>query len=193
MNIGIFGGTFNPPHLGHLIVVESVQDQLHFDKILFVPTALPPHKTDITIVSGYQRLEMTQLAIQGNSYFEISDVEIRLGGTSYSVITLNALARQYPKSNFSLIIGADNFLEIEKWKSIDEILNNADIVVMHRPGYSIPELRSKLYRDARFIKVPAIDISSTDIRRRVKMGKSIKYMVPEPVEKYIYNYHLYSQ
>ena len=127
MNIGIYGGTFNPPHVGHLIVIESLQDQLRYDKIYFVPCASPPHKVDATIVPASIRLAMTKLAVEGNQGFDVSDIEIQRGGTSYSVDTLRAMKELHPRAQLSLIIGADNYLEFETWKSPDEASTTASI------------------------------------------------------------------
>ena len=109
MNIGVFGGTFNPPHIGHLIVIEGVCDQLHFDKILFIPSANPPHKSDPSLAPATSRLEMTKLAIQNNRIFEASDIELKRRGTSYSIDTLDALKEFYSSAALSLIIGSDNY------------------------------------------------------------------------------------
>ncbi len=192
MNLGVFGGTFNPPHTGHLIVVESVCDQLQFDKVLFIPSANPPHKNDPLLAPAMKRLEMTKLAVQGNNLFEVSDIEILRGGTSYSVDTLSALRKLYANATLSLIIGSDNFLEFEKWKSAKEIFDRANVVVMSRPGFSVQSLqRDEMSRMARFVNVPHIGVSATDIRRRIKLGRSIRYLVPQAVEDYILRSGLY--
>ncbi|MGA2622587.1 MAG: nicotinate-nucleotide adenylyltransferase [Bacteroidota bacterium] len=191
MNIGIYGGSFNPPHFGHLIVLESVQDQLRFDKVLFIPAASPPHKNDPTLAPAAERLEMTRLAIEGNAAFQASDIEIRRDGRSYSIDTLDSLAAEHPGDKFSLIIGADNFLEFETWKSAREILTKAEVVVMNREGFSAHPEKSEFVRMVRFVHVPNIGISSTDIRRRVKLGRSIRYLVPQSVENHIRRKGLY--
>jgi len=191
MTVGIFGGSFNPPHMGHLIVLESVHDQLQFDKVLFVPSAQPPNKRDTVLARAESRLEMTRLAIAGNPHFEASDIEVKRQGLSYTIDTLTALCGQYPAASFSLIIGVDNFIEFQTWKAADEILARADLVVMNRPGYPAADARSEFGRHARFVNVPQIGISSTDIRRRVKHGRPIRYLVPETVEMYITQRRLY--
>ncbi len=191
MNIGIYGGSFNPPHLGHLIVLESVQDQLHFDKVLFIPAANPPHKNNPNLAPSAERLEMTRLAIEGNAVFQASDIEIKRDGRSYSIDTLDALAAGHPGDKFSLIIGADNFLEFETWRSAQDILTKAEVVVMNRPGFAVQPGKNEIARLARFVHVPNIGISSTDIRRRVKLGGSIRYLVPLSVEHYIRRKGLY--
>lgn len=191
MKLGIFGGSFNPPHMGHLVVLESVRDQLQFDKILLIPSAQTPNKHDISLAPAAMRLEMTKLAVQGNPAFEISDIEIQRKGISYTVDTLSTLVGLYPKASFSLIIGADNFMEFQTWKSPKEILDKANLVVMSRPGFSHRDVKHDLVRLTQFVNVPLIGISGTDIRRRVKLGRSIHFLVPPAVEEYIRVHRLY--
>ena len=191
MTFGLFGGTFNPPHMGHLIVIDSVQDQMHFDKVLFIPSANPPHKPDPLLASAASRLEMTGLAVKGNDSFAVSDIEAQRTGKSYTVDTVRSLSERYPGVNFSFIIGADNFLELETWKSPEDIFAKAGLVVMTRPGYDTGTSTTRYSKLARFVHVPPIGISSTEIRRRVKHGRSIRYLVPEPVESYIQAHGLY--
>lgn len=191
MNIGIFGGTFNPPHYGHLIVGESVRDTLRLDRVLFVPTSTPPHKGVHALAPARDRFVMTELAVDGNPYFEASDAEVGRGGLSYTVDTLREMGRRYPGARPKLLIGADNLYEFDGWKSPDEILELADLVVMTRPGYEPKGPRSGFTDRATVVTVPAIGISGTDIRRRVKFHQSIRYLVPAPVEEYIRTRHLY--
>ena len=191
MKLGIFGGSFNPPHMGHLIVLESVRDQLHFDKILLIPSAQTPNKHDMALAPALTRLEMTRLATNGHPGFEVSDIEIQRRGISYTVDTLETLVGVYPKATLSLLIGADNFQEFQTWKSPEEILTKADLVVMSRPGFSSREVKHDLARLAQFVNVPLIGISGTDIRRRVKLGRSIRFLVPPSVEEYIRIHRLY--
>jgi len=193
MKIGIFGGSFNPPHTGHLIVIESVRDILHFDKILFIPSAQTPNKQNTLLAPSSVRLEMTQLAIKGSRYFEVSDIELQRRGISYTIDTVNELVVRYPRAEVSLIIGADNLMDFESWKTPDEILAKSALVVMNRPGIEFRSLKSKYARSANFVNVPQIGISGTDIRRRVKLGHSIHYMVPQAVEDYITQKRLYKE
>lgn len=191
MRIGVFGGSFNPPHLGHLVVVESARDQLRLDKVVWVLSAQPPNKPDAVLAPPGARLEMTRLATGENSSFEASDIELRRSGPSYTVDTIDALAASYPDSTLILIIGADNFLEFSTWKSPAEILARADLAVMSRPGFGVRESKQDVARMATFVNVPQIGISGTDIRRRIKLGRSIRYLVPRSVESYIETRHLY--
>jgi nicotinate-nucleotide adenylyltransferase len=195
VKIGIFGGTFNPPHVGHLIVVESVQDQERFDTVLFVPSASPPNKQagvqDGTLAPAADRLRMVQLAIQGNSKFEVSDIEIRRSGPSFTVDTIDALAALHPDASLSLIIGSDNLLDFHTWKSPREIVAKAGLVVMGRPGFDLRQANPEFSRLAKVMNVPQVGVSGTDIRRRVKLGRSIRYLVPKTVEDFIRHANLY--
>ena len=185
MRIGIYGGTFNPIHIGHLIVIESVREQLQFDKLIFIPSANPPNKSDPTLAPALERLHMARIAVETNPEFEVSDIETARGGISYTVDTVKTLEALYPKASLSLIIGADNLLEFQTWKSPQEILQKVELVVMNRPGYAVQGTKTDYYRLAKHVNVPQIGVSGTDIRRRVKLGRSIRYLVPQKVEEYI--------
>lgn len=191
MNIGIYGGTFNPPHVGHLITVECVKGRAGLDKIIFIPSFISPHKQEGEEHSATHRFEMTKLAIQGNKFFEVSDFEIKKSETSYTIATLEQLKSTHPNDSFSIIIGMDNYLTFHLWKEPKKILAMATLVVMNRPNY--PQQVNEVIgtENTVFIDVPSIDISSSDIRSRVKEGKSIKYLVPDRVEVYIQNHNLY--
>jgi nicotinate-nucleotide adenylyltransferase len=191
MKLALFGGSFNPPHVGHLIVIESVRETLRFDKVLFIPSAQTPNKQNSVLAPAAARLTMTQLAVEHNSAFEVSDIEIQRRGISFTIDTINAVAALYPRASLSLIIGADNLLEFETWKDPDDILAKAELVVMTRPGYDQRTIDSRLARIAKMVNVPAIGISSTDIRRRVKIGRSIAYLVPQKVHDFIIGRRLY--
>jgi nicotinate-nucleotide adenylyltransferase len=191
MKLALFGGSFNPPHVGHLIVIECVRDALQFDKVLFIPSAQTPNKQNSVLAPAAARLAMTQLAVEHNAAFEVSDIEIQRKGISYTIDTINAVSALYPRASLSLIIGSDNLLEFETWKAPDDILAKAELVVMTRPGYDLRTIDSKLIRIAKMVNVPAIGISSTDIRRRVKLGRSITYLVPPKVHDFILGRRLY--
>jgi nicotinate-nucleotide adenylyltransferase len=195
VKIGIFGGTFNPPHIGHLIVIESVQDQERFDTVLFVPSASPPNKQagmqDGTLAPAADRLRMTQLAIQGNAKFEVSDIEVRRSGPSFTIDTVDALTALHPDASLSLIIGSDNLLEFHTWKSPKDIIAKTGLVVMSRPGFDLRLAHPEYARLAKVMNVPQVGISGTDIRRRVKLGRSIRYLVPKQVEDFIRHSNLY--
>lgn len=193
MRVGIFGGTFNPPHIGHLIVAEFIREEAKLDKIIFIPCAIPPHKQNqeylSQIASPHHRLEMVKIAIRNNPFFEVSDIEIKRGGVSYTVDTVSYLVDEFPDYTFYLLIGADQFKELHTWKNPDEIVKKVHLLVFNRYGYTIPE--SKFSQFADFITIPNIDISASAIRNRVRSGKSVKYLVPFEIEEYIYANGLY--
>jgi nicotinate-nucleotide adenylyltransferase len=190
MKLGILGGTFNPPHIGHLIVAESVRDQLKLDKILFVPSYSPPHKLYSQVALPTQRYEMVEIALEKNRNFSVSDIEIAREGKSYTIDTINTLIGIYPGSQLFLIIGLDNLMDFSDWKSPNDIISKVELVVMNRPGYDV-DVKNEFKRYATIVKVPSIDISSSDIRRRIKMGRSIRYLVPFEIEQYIFKKGLY--
>lgn len=190
MRLGILGGTFNPPHIGHLIVAENVREQLTLDKIIFIPSFTPPHKVEIADATPQQRFEMVELAIKNNKNFLAYDIEIGRKGKSYTIDTINALVLLHPQARFYFIIGMDNLTEFATWKSPQEIISKVDLVVVNRPGYEKP-VKNEFSRYAIFLRVPNIDISSSDIRKRVKFQRTIRYLVHPDVEKYITQKGLY--
>ncbi|CUS81632.1 nicotinate-nucleotide adenylyltransferase [Candidatus Kryptobacter tengchongensis] len=193
MRVGIFGGTFNPPHIGHLIVAEFIREEAKLNKIIFVPCAIPPHKQNqgylSQIASPHHRFEMVKIAVKNNPFFEVSDIEIKRGGVSYTVETVSYFVERFPTYTFYLLIGADQFRELHTWKDPDEIVKRVRLIVFNRYGYAIPE--SKFSQFADFITIPNIDVSASAIRSRVRSGKSIRYLVPAEVEEYIYAKGLY--
>jgi nicotinate-nucleotide adenylyltransferase len=191
--IGVFGGSFNPPHMGHLIVCQSILIHEKLQKILFVPSSVSPHKRDKNLLSSDLRLQMTKLAIQDNPLFEVSDIEIKRGGVSYTIDTLRVLKNMYPPPELFLIIGIDNWLEFKSWKNPEEILDLADLLVMTRPGYSQVGFEHCFDKKVKFVDVPNIGISGTMIRLNIKSGRSIKYLVPRSVEQFIAEHALYHE
>jgi len=193
MKIGIFGGTFNPPHYGHLIVAEFIREEVGLDKIIFIPCSIPPHKQNdeylSQIASPEHRFEMVKLAIIENKFFEVSDIEIKRGGVSYTIDTINYLTSNFPGEEFYLLIGADQFAEFHTWRKPEEIVQKVKLIVFNRPGFSVPQTRFSKF--ATFITIPNIEISASAIRKRIKIGKSIKYLVPQAVEEYIFANKLY--
>jgi nicotinate-nucleotide adenylyltransferase len=193
MKIGIFGGTFNPPHYGHLIVAEFIREEVGLDKIIFIPCSIPPHKQNneylSQIASPEHRFEMVKLAIIGNKFFEVSDIEINRGGVSYTIDTVNYFVSNFPEEKFYLLIGADQFAEFHTWRKPDEIVQKVNLIVFNRPGFVIP--KTEFSKFATFITIPNIEISASTIRKRIRHGKSIKYLVPPAVEEYIFVNKLY--
>lgn len=187
---GLFGGTFDPVHLGHLILAEQAIVELGLDEVLFVPAARPPHKIDgRPISSGEDRAAMIELAIASNPRFRLSTSEIDRSGVSYTVDTLRMLDRDDPRPRV-LLMGSDNARDFASWKEPDEIVERATIGVWERPGqYFWPEVMPDVL--ARKIPSPLIEISSTEIRRRVSEGVSIRYLTTDPVLEYISERGLY--
>ncbi|MFN0159024.1 MAG: nicotinate-nucleotide adenylyltransferase [Bacteroidota bacterium] len=191
MRIGIFGGSFNPPHMGHLIVAEQAREKMGLGKVLFIPAATPPHKQNLDIVEAHHRMEMMECAVHGNRYFEASDIELQRGGLSFTVDTVAALTQLYPEDSLVLLIGADNLLEFNTWREPERILELVDVVALSRPGFRMDGIDTGFRSSVSLCEVPLIDLASSEIRRRVKEGKSIRYMVPVAVESYIVNQGLY--
>lgn len=189
MKIGVFGGTFDPPHHGHLIVAEYVRYRLGIDKILFVPSWISPHKQERQAIDGSHRLAMLRLAVDGAPDLEVSDIEIRRGGISYTIDTLKSLSAE-THAELSLLIGADNFMEFETWHKPEEILSLARLVVMSRPGSPLPT-DQPLPSSILPLEVPDIKITATQIRDRVHANQSIRYLMPLRVERYIQEENIY--
>jgi nicotinate-nucleotide adenylyltransferase len=185
--VGIFGGTFNPPHLGHLLIAERAREAAQLGKVFFIPAFLPPHKIGREIVSPMHRLEMTRLAVKGNRSFEVSDIEIRKTGISYTVDTVRILRSKMPGAEFFLILGSDSLAEYAGWKEPGEIRVMAQLLVYSRGN----EMEGRLPSGVELVRGPAIGISSTDIRGRSARGESIRYLVPASVESYIRKHRLY--
>jgi nicotinate-nucleotide adenylyltransferase len=192
---GVFGGAFNPVHLAHLIIAEDVRQQMHLDKVLFIPYANPPHKEARGLADAEHRINMIKLAIADNPYFEYCDIEIEKGTSekSYTVDTLMELRQKYINDNVALylIIGMDNLVELHTWKDPGKLFFLSQVLVLNRPGYLIHDVKHEYDRKSTLIPAPDIGISSTDIRHKINENKSIKYLVPEAVEKYIIGNKLY--
>lgn len=187
MKIGIFGGTFNPIHFGHLVLAEQAYEKLSLNKVIFIPSFYPPHKKNSGIVSAFHRYNMVKLAIQNNRRFKVSDIEIKRKGHSYLVDTLKELRRVYPKAVLFFISGSDVSNQIAKWKSIDKVLSLSKFVLAKRPGYRLKKYNKKVS----VISITELDISSSIIRRKIRTGRSIHYLMPMRVLKYIKEKGLY--
>lgn len=191
MNLGIFGGTFNPPHYGHLIVADRVREELNLAKVYFVPSSVSPHKQHLSTLDSTYRMEMVRLAVLGQQQFESSSIEIERGGVSYTVETLEQFKRMYSGASLYLLVGMDNLAEFSTWKSPEQIGALATVVVMTRPGFQPHDIPARLPKGFLHCPVPQIGISSSEIRERVRGGRSIRFLVPKPVESYIYYRKLY--
>lgn len=198
--IGILGGTFDPVHYGHLILAEQARGEAELDGIVFMPAKVQPFKLNNQTEEGYHRYEMLQKALSGNSFFQVSDLELRNSSEiSYTVNTLQALQEQQgADTTLYFIIGTDAFLHIEQWYRSEELLKNYAFVVGTRPGYKeqervdlVKQVQKRYGTQIIEIHNSEVEISSSDIRERLKKGKSIKYLLPESVENYIYQKGLY--
>lgn len=191
--LGVFGGTFNPIHTGHLIIAQDIRERFELEKLVFIPASTPPHKDNHFIISPQHRFRMISLAIESNPHFEVSEVEISRGGRSYTVDTLATLRGLHPElARLIFIMGLDQALEIQTWKDADRLFSLAEILVVSRPGFDISALSLDIRKKVQFLVGRSIDISSTEIRTRVRAGESIAYLVPKEVERYIYEKGLYS-
>lgn len=198
--IGIMGGTFNPIHTAHLILAESSYDQLKLDKILFMPSKNPPHKLHSNILSEEYRIQMVRLAIAANPHFELSMVELKREGLTYTADTLAELKKQYPENEYYFILGADSLFQIEQWWEPERIFKLSHIIAAGRdliPNKEIVEqidyLSNKYNGNIHFLQTPNMDISSNFIRQNRRDGRSIRYYVPDAVENYIVENHLYEK
>lgn len=196
MRIGILGGTFNPPHLGHLVCAQEAHLQLQLDAVILIPARIPPHKPVPEEPGIEHRLEMCRLAIAEDERFEVSDIEARREGLSFTVDTLEELNAQQPESEFFLIVGGDVAAGFASWREPERVLALATLAVAERPGTSRAEAERALGQlrsgeRARFFDMPAIEISSTMLRDRARHGGPTRYIVPDAVRSYIDRHRLY--
>ncbi|MDP3732726.1 MAG: nicotinate-nucleotide adenylyltransferase [Candidatus Omnitrophota bacterium] len=187
MKIGILGGTFNPIHIGHLILAEEAREKLKLAQVIFVPAYLPPHKDNSDIAYANARLAMVKIAIKGNRYFSASDTEIKRDGRSYTIDTLKELKKIYPQDELYFIIGSDLLKYLDDWKDLQEIIKMVRFIVATRPGYPLEKIPSHIST----IPIRAVDISGFEIRKAIKDNLSFRYLVPEQVYRYIVKKKLY--
>lgn len=200
MRLGVYGGTFDPIHYGHLLLAESCRESARLDEVWLIPAATSPHKVGNETSSGVHRLQMVQLAIGGHEAFRACDFELQRGGVSYTVETLEWLHQQRPADELFLILGADSLIDLPRWRAPERICELAIPLVAHRPGAVRPDYRvldhlmaSERLTEARSLEVsmPLIDLSSREIRYRVSVGRSIRFRTPRAVEVYIATHGLY--
>ena len=192
MRIAIMGGTFNPIHYAHLLSAEQVYDRLDFDKILFIPSARPPHKDDGEIIDSEHRYQMARLATSDNAHFDVSRIELDRTGPSYAIQTVKELQTLYGSAcELAWIIGADSLIEFKIWKNFDELLDICHFIATTRPNYNLDNVPPTLRSRVQIFPITGVDISATKIRRHVRKGVSIRYLVPEPVRQYIDRHKLY--
>jgi nicotinate-nucleotide adenylyltransferase len=212
--IGLFGGTFDPIHCGHVKAAGNVQNIFSFDRILFIPSYIPPHKESADVASAEHRLKMVDLALSAFDRFFPSSIEIDARGTSYSIVTLNRIKEMFPQTEIFFLLGIDAFLEIETWKDYEDVLDQCSFIVMSRPGFRLNEAKEILTEmyNQRMIEIPGpiekeneglflhniyllsintLDVSSSEVREKVGKNQDIKGLVPENVENYIKERHLY--
>ncbi len=200
--IGLFGGSFDPIHHGHLIVARAVAEQVGLDRILLLPSATPPHKRAEALIAPHHRAEMVRLAIRDEPLFDLSDHDLARTGPTYTVQTVSFFRQQLgPTVRLAWIIGADSLAELHTWYQVADLADACDLLTAARPGWERPDLSvlkaaigpQRLARiEARILSTPRIDISSTDIRARVRAGRSVRYLVPAPVADYMERHHLYA-
>lgn len=213
MDIGIFGGSFNPIHIGHLIAAEEVYQQRALAKVLFMPTGISPHKESSDLIASFHRYQMVKEAIHDNEHFEVSDLEIKRTGKSYTIDTIGMLKEIYGENHhLFLIVGTDMICEIGTWKDIDTLSTMCHFVVVNRfpvstngnlhkslfpkeevSGMKVFSDEKKAEIERLKVIIPPIGISSTEIRARLKSGRSIRYLVPRCVENYIKAHNLYAR
>jgi len=184
--VGIIGGTFNPPHLGHLIMAQQVGDQLGLDEVRFMPDAQPPHVDEKKTIPAQDRANMVQRAIADNPLFKLETAELKRGGKSYTYDTMKALKAQHPETQYYFIIGGDMVDYLHTWSHIDELVKLVTFVGIKRTGYPTTSQYPVIWVDA-----PLIDISSTQIRHKVSQGHTVRYLVPDTVAAYIKEHQLY--
>jgi nicotinate-nucleotide adenylyltransferase len=189
MKLGILGGGFNPIHYGHLRAAEEVRERLKLDKIMLIPTYSPPHKQ--VKDSFEQRKAMVELAIRSNSVFSVSAIERERKGKSFTIETIRLLKWRYPHDQLYFIMGTDQFLDIGNWHAPEVLFRLCRIVVINRPGYHIRRKVNRFGKKAQFVAITPLAISSTDIRKRLMRGQSVRYLLPEPVVRYIRKNKLY--
>ncbi|MBC6002253.1 MAG: nicotinate-nucleotide adenylyltransferase [Paeniclostridium sordellii] len=198
IKIGIMGGTFDPIHYAHLATAEYIRETYNLDKILFIPNGNPPHKSKLR-TNKIDRYNMVLLATMNNDNFAVSDMEINRESRTYTIDTLKELHKKYKNANIYFITGFDAICDMESWKDVSENFELATFIAANRPGISsleakekIENLKIKYNANIRSVNVPSLDISSTYIRKHIKDGKSIKYLIPENVETYIYEKNIYT-
>ena len=194
--IGVLGGTFDPPHLGHLALAERARDELGLSRVLFVPAADPPHKRTRSKSALSHRLAMTRLAVRGIEGFAVSDVEARRSGPSYTIETLHELQRRHPAAELWLLLGEDSLRDLPSWREPEAIVALARVAVAPRPGSpakpgSTRTLAKLAARRIAWLRAPALDISSSDLRARARRGSSLRILVPDAVVEYVRRHRLY--
>jgi len=198
--IGVFGGSFDPVHMGHLTIAQDAVEQLELNRLIFIPAAIPPHKQEKTLADARYRFEMLQLAIEGNLHFEVSDMELQRGGVSYTFDTMTQIQAENPGAELVFIVGLDSLTILHLWRNVDELLKRWTIIPFARGGEDSARVAEQIQLSKdwkkqlleRLIRIHKIEISASEIRMRLAEGLSIRYLVPPEVEMYIAEHHLYA-
>ena len=185
--VGVLGGTFDPIHIGHLAAASEVHAALSLDRVLVVPAAEQPFKKGTEIASGEHRLAMARLAVAGDPRLEVSDIDVARGAPTYTIDTMADLEREHPGTAWFFVTGADALARLDEWRESTRLRETVTFVGVTRPGYTVPAGLG----DIPLVEVPALGVSSTDVRRRVRLGLPIRYLVPDQVADYIGENHLY--
>ncbi len=191
--VGIFGGSFNPPHVAHLALAEAARDQGGLDRVVWIPAATPPHKQRQNLPAAEHRLAMTRLAVAGNGAFVVSDLEIERAGVSYTVDTVRALQAAYPDVAFHLLLGGDSLAQFGAWVEPEEIARRVPLIVYPRPGADLSRVAPSLMARVTLLDRPLLDPSSTALRGLLRAGRSVRYLVPDAVLAYIAEHGLYAE
>ena len=192
MKICLFGGTFDPPHIGHLLIAQTIYEAENFDKILFIPAYAPPHKNNVTPMK--HRIEMVKIAISDNPNFEYSDVDIVRKGISYTIDSIVDIKRNYKLTNDEIyyLIGSDSLIDFKNWKDSKEILDECNVIVAIRPGFRPSDIPHWILQKVHFANIPRFELSSSKIRSRWVKDLTIRYMVTLPIWEYLNENNLYS-
>ena len=182
MHIGLYFGSFNPIHIGHLIVANHIVENTEVDKIWFVVSPHNPLKDAHSLLNEYHRLHLVELAIEDDTRFRASNVEFHLPKPSFTIDTLTYLVEKFPLEKFSVILGSDSFQNIHRWKNFENLVAHYSFIVYNRPGFDIKETHGA---DITVMDAPLLQISSTYVRQQIKTGKSVRYLLPEPVLRYV--------
>ncbi|KWW29201.1 MAG: nicotinate-nucleotide adenylyltransferase [bacterium P3] len=187
--VGLFFGSFNPIHVGHLIIANTFVERTDLDEVWFVVSPQNPMKQQQSLLADYHRVEMVRRAVEGNDKLRVCDAELHLPTPSYTVLTLAHLGEHYRDKEFALIMGGDNLASLDRWRNFEFILEHYMIYVYPRPGYT--ECALQKHPHVRMVDVPMMDVSSSDVRQRIRNGESVQYLLTEPVHRYLREMHFY--
>lgn len=198
MKLGIFGGTFDPVHYGHLLLAETCRQELQLDSVRFIPAGSPPHKTTADITDGHARADMLRLAVSGYPEYVVDRRELKRRGPSYTVDTLAELKQEFPQAQLYFLMGADSLRDVPSWREPERITQLATIVAVNRPGLPVPDADvvrqwcgDVLAQRIQVLSMPGTDVAATDLRERIRNGKGLRFLTPKAVEAFIDEHRLY--